>query len=58
MQFTKEHYKTIQNKIANHKITFAGGDGKSIDNPIIIMGTRSDTEDLISEQLFVTNKYG
>lgn len=52
IQETKEQYQIVKDKIKNHEITFAGGDGATIDNAIIIVGAKTDKESVISEQVY------
>jgi hypothetical protein len=58
MQEVKEQYTIVQNKISNHEISFAGGDGSTIENAIIITGAKTDKESVISEQVYFMNRFG
>lgn len=58
IQEMNEQYKIVQDKINNHEITFAGGDGSTIENAIIIVGAKTDRRSVISEQIYFMNKFG
>ncbi len=58
MSFTEYQYKAVKSKIDMSKIEFSIGDGSTKEKAIVITGIHSDTEAIISEQLYIEKRLG